>query len=101
MDWKVRRQHVAWQSFRLLTVAYSWSAIVCGAVLRGLEGSAVTVKKCRRHYGHVLSHDYDPLKDKHFNKTKRHLWLDHFTGKQKLSGFMHWEMGKVCSPLGT
>ncbi|KAL6811160.1 actin-like ATPase domain-containing protein [Trichoderma sp. SZMC 28013] len=34
----------------------AWSAVVCGAVLRGLEGSIVRQKKCRRHYGHNMSH---------------------------------------------
>ncbi|KAL7936119.1 actin-like ATPase domain-containing protein [Trichoderma chlorosporum] len=31
----------------------AWSAVVCGAVLRGLEGSIVSQKKCRRHYDRV------------------------------------------------
>ncbi|TFB06033.1 Heat shock 70 kDa protein 12B [Trichoderma ghanense] len=33
----------------------AWSAVVCGAVLRGLEGDIVRQKKSRRHYGHSLS----------------------------------------------
>ncbi|KAK0717343.1 hypothetical protein B0T26DRAFT_775631 [Lasiosphaeria miniovina] len=30
----------------------AWSAVVCGAVLRGVEGSISDEKKCRRHYGY-------------------------------------------------
>ncbi|KAL6868611.1 actin-like ATPase domain-containing protein [Trichoderma novae-zelandiae] len=44
------------RSIRLTTpITGAWSAVVCGAVLRGLEGNIVRQKKCRRHYGHSLS----------------------------------------------
>jgi hypothetical protein len=77
---------------------YSWSAIVRGAVLRGLEGSIVDVKKCRRHYGHSLSKEYDPKVHFNFDANKRHLWKDTFDdNKLQLSGFMFWEMNKVCT----
>jgi hypothetical protein len=72
-----------------------WSAIVCGAVLRGLEGSIVPFKLCRRHYGHEMSKTYNPLTDWNYDANKRTLWTDAFDGKEMLSGAMVWEMAKV------
>ncbi|OCL13732.1 hsp70-like protein [Glonium stellatum] len=79
-----------------LTTPWSggWSATVCGAVLRGLEGSIVEKKFCRRHYGHSLSKKYDPLTDSKYNATKRRVWTDSFREQEMLSGYMCWEMAK-------
>ncbi|KAF8857613.1 hsp70-like protein [Acephala macrosclerotiorum] len=71
-----------------------WSAIVCGAVLRGLEGSIVETKFCRRHYGHSMSKEYDPATDFNYDANKRYLWTDEFDGRKMLSGVMIWEMAK-------
>ncbi|KAL7947533.1 actin-like ATPase domain-containing protein [Trichoderma barbatum] len=54
----------------------AWSAVVCGAVLRGLEGSIVTEKKCRRHYGHSLSKAYNPSLHSNFDHDTRYVWKD-------------------------
>lgn len=75
-----------------------WSAVVCGAVLRGLEGSIVQKKKCRRHYGHTLSEPYNRILHQGYDTTKRRLWTDHTTGVENLSGFMFWKIGKVSLP---
>lgn len=76
---------------------FRWSAVVCGAVLRGLEGSIVHKKKCRRHYGHGLSNVYDPILHSGYDTTKRHVWTHFKTGRKRLSGFMRWQIGKVCT----
>ncbi|KAF1995081.1 hsp70-like protein [Amniculicola lignicola CBS 123094] len=84
------------RNIRLTTpMGGGWSAIVRGAVLRGLEGSIVDIKKCRRHYGHTLSKEYEPSIHYNFDENKRHLWKNTFDkNKQMLSGFMYWEMEK-------
>ncbi|KAL7802898.1 actin-like ATPase domain-containing protein [Trichoderma afarasin] len=83
------------KGIRLTTpITGAWSAVVCGAVLRGLEGSIVRQKKCRRHYGYALSHDYIPSSHAGFDAQKRYVWTDQFQNAEKLTGFMHWEVGK-------
>jgi hypothetical protein len=62
-----------------------------------VEGSISTQKKCRRHYGHTLSMEYDPAKHFNFDENRRHLWTDKWAKEQYLSGFMLWEIGKVCA----
>lgn len=68
---------------------------MCGAVLRGLEGSIVPVKKCRRHYGHTLARIYDPEKDWNYDANKRRTWKHRWDGLMRLDGFMFWEINKV------
>ncbi|KAF9765176.1 hypothetical protein IL306_002586 [Fusarium sp. DS 682] len=83
------------QDIRLTTPwTGAWSAVVCGAVLRGLEGSMMSTKKCRRHYGHTMSRTYDPAVHFNFDENKRRLWNDPWTKEQNLSGFMNWEIAK-------
>ncbi|KAL7805233.1 actin-like ATPase domain-containing protein [Trichoderma aethiopicum] len=72
----------------------SWSAVVCGAVLRGLEGDIVRQKKCRRHYGHSMSLPYSPTIHAQFDTKKRYVWTDHVKGEELLTGFMFWEVSK-------
>ncbi|KAF5250267.1 hypothetical protein FANTH_4544 [Fusarium anthophilum] len=83
------------QEIRLTTPwTGAWAAVVCGAVLRGVEGSMVRQKKCRRHYGHSISRTYDPAVHFNFDENKRRLWNDPWTKEQNLSGFMDWEIAK-------
>ncbi|KAM3557081.1 hypothetical protein ARSEF4850_005239 [Beauveria asiatica] len=72
----------------------AWSAIVCGAVLRGLEGSIVREKKCRRHYGTELAYEFVPAQDKNYDRSKRQVFTDIFDGCEYLSGFIHWQISK-------
>lgn len=69
--------------------------MVCGAVLRGLEGSIVRQKKCRRHYGYVASLEYDPYAHAGFDAQKRYVWTEQITNVEYLTGFMQWEVYKV------
>ncbi|KAJ3492701.1 hypothetical protein NLG97_g5203 [Lecanicillium saksenae] len=80
---------------RLATpITGAWSAIVCGAVLRGLEGSIVREKKCRRHYGIGISRRYDPVTYPNYDTTKRSVWFDPFQRQEQLTGFMNWAIEK-------
>ena len=71
--------------------------MVCGAVLRGIEGSITTEKKCRRHYGYMSARPYDPNVHK-YDKSQRYVWYDIFQRRDYLSGFMKWKVAKVCRP---
>ncbi|KAK1240839.1 hypothetical protein MKX07_006272 [Trichoderma sp. CBMAI-0711] len=83
------------RSIRLTTpITGAWSAVVCGAVLRGLEGTIVRQKKCRRHYGHTLSRAYDSSTHVNFDQVKRYVWMDHFRNEKNLTGFMFWKINK-------
>ncbi|CAM1511902.1 Fc.00g094150.m01.CDS01 [Cosmosporella sp. VM-42] len=81
-------------------ISGAWSAIVCGAVVRGLEGSIVKEKKCRRHYGHVLSEPYDPERHRNFDKKKRFIYKHSWFDREYLTGFMYWEIRKVSYSSG-
>ncbi|KAM3433684.1 hypothetical protein MY4824_005810 [Beauveria thailandica] len=72
----------------------AWSAIVCGAVLRGLEGSIVREKKCRRHYGTELVRRFVPTSHGNYDRSKRLVFTDVFDGCEYLSGFIHWQISK-------
>lgn len=78
-----------------MTDGCRWSAIVCGAVLRGLEKSIVETKFCRKHYGHSISKEYDPITDFNYDANKRYLWTNEFDGREMLSGITLWGMAKV------
>ncbi|KAK8143159.1 hypothetical protein G3M48_007622 [Beauveria asiatica] len=72
----------------------AWSAIVCGAVLRGLEGSIVREKKCRRHYGTMFAHKYDPVEHGNYDRSKRRVYTDPFYHDERLTGFIDWQISK-------
>ncbi|ATY64025.1 Hsp70 family [Cordyceps militaris] len=72
-------------------ISGAWSAIVCGAVLRGLEGSIVRERKCRRHYGVKIGKRY---KNQPYDKSKRSTYIDRFDGTQHLTGFLDWQISK-------
>ncbi|KAM0425881.1 hypothetical protein ACHAPT_008819 [Fusarium lateritium] len=79
-----------------LTTPWSgaWSAVVCGAVLRGIEGGITTEKRCRRYYGHRISYGYDQAKHGNYNRATRTVWRDHYRGRDMLDGFVDWFVSK-------
>lgn len=71
---------------------YSLSAVMRGAVLRGLEkerGSPIYVRKCRRHYGVSVSEPFSSFK--HLEKDS---YNDPFDGKKKAQGQVNWFLKK-------
>ncbi|KAH8715147.1 Heat shock protein 12B [Beauveria bassiana] len=72
----------------------AWSAIVCGAVLRGLEGSIVREKKCRRHYGTELGQRYIPAQHENYDRSKRRVYIHAFYNHEYLDGFLDWQISK-------
>ncbi|KAI8712540.1 hypothetical protein NCS52_01352400 [Fusarium sp. LHS14.1] len=83
------------QNIRITTPwSGAWSAVVCGAVLRGIEGAVTTERRCRRHYGYSGWKPYDPSKYPYFNKKKRSVVKLCYSGRYRLSGFMVWFVAK-------
>lgn len=68
----------------------SQAAVVRGAALRGLEGTAPTIKQCRHHYGFVWAIGFRPGIDKEENA-----YIDDFGGKKYVRGIMNWVIKKV------
>ncbi|KPM42135.1 hypothetical protein AK830_g4382 [Neonectria ditissima] len=72
----------------------AWSAIVCGAVLRGIEGAITTERRCRRHYGYNSSELYDEVLHKSFDENTRYIFENPFEHELCLTGFMRWWIHK-------
>lgn len=73
----------------------AWSAVVRGAVLRGLEGCIVRERKCRRHYGCTVSLPYIPQLHGRYRTETRRVWRDPFKKADYLNGFMDWQISKA------
>ncbi|RPA89023.1 actin-like ATPase domain-containing protein [Choiromyces venosus 120613-1] len=71
---------------------FPWSAVVRGAVARGLEGEGsglVQLRMCRRHYGTPVSEHYDETKH-----SSEDMYFDDLTGEKFAKGQMHWLLTK-------
>jgi len=67
---------------------YGWSAVVRGAVLKGLEnqqGDVISMRKCRRHYGISVSQPFST-----FQHSEDDAYIDPFDGERKARGQMVW-----------
>jgi hypothetical protein len=92
--WKVLHKwcHEGGRDIELLAPREPWSAIVRGAALRGLEGSFVRDKYCKRHYGIQISKPYDGSPD----IPSEDIWENPFRGGEKFArGYMDWRIKKV------
>ncbi|KAI0018272.1 actin-like ATPase domain-containing protein [Xylariomycetidae sp. FL0641] len=83
-------------SIEVMQPLYAWTAVVRGAVLRGLEGNVVLSRRARMHYGTSYATVYD--EDKH-SVTERYwspLWE-----RWMVSDRMQWHIakGEAISPL--
>ena len=84
--------HEDGREIELLAPREPWSAIVRGAALRGLEGSFVRDKYCKRHYGIHISKPYDGSRD----IPEEDIWENIFRGGEKFArGYMDWRIKKV------
>lgn len=72
---------------------FAWTAVVRGAVIRGLEGSMVVSRRSRWHYGTSYATVFDetkhPVKDRYWSP----LWE-----RWMVSDRMQWHIAKVTSP---
>jgi len=82
------------QAVEVMQPVYAWTAVVRGAVLRGLEGSMVVSRRSRWHYGTsyatVFDEERHPLNDRYWSP----LWE-----RWMVSDRMQWHIAKVSATL--
>ncbi|KAI0855503.1 actin-like ATPase domain-containing protein [Xylaria cubensis] len=83
-------------SIEVMQPLYAWTAVVRGAVLRGLEGNMVISRKARMHYGTSYATVYD--EDKH--SVSERYWSPLWE-RWMVSDRMQWHIakGEAISPL--
>ncbi|KAL1875351.1 hypothetical protein VTK73DRAFT_10085 [Phialemonium thermophilum] len=83
-------------SIEVMQPMYAWTAVVRGAVLRGLEGSMVISRKARLHYGTSYATVYDEAKHSVSERYWSPLWE-----RWMVSDRMQWHIakGEAISPL--
>ncbi|KAK4252031.1 hypothetical protein C7999DRAFT_37018 [Corynascus novoguineensis] len=82
-------------SIEVMQPVYAWTAVVRGAVLRGLEGNMVISRKARMHYGTSYATVYDETKHSVMERYWSPLWE-----RWMVSDRMQWHIAKVTiSPL--
>lgn len=82
-------------SIEVMQPLYAWTAVVRGAVLRGLEGNMVISRKARYHYGTSYATVYDEEKHSVTERYWSPLWE-----RWMVSDRMQWHIAKVCVQLG-
>lgn len=82
-------------SIEVMQPMYAWTAVVRGAVLRGLEGNMVISRKARMHYGTSYATVFD--EDKH--SVSERYWSPLWE-RWMVSDRMQWHIAKVscCCP---
>lgn len=78
-------------SIEVMQPVYAWTAVVRGAVLRGLEGNMVISRKSRMHYGTSFATVYDEEKHSVSERYWSPLWE-----RWMVSDRMQWHIAKVC-----
>lgn len=77
-------------SIEVMQPVYAWTAVVRGAVLRGLEGNMVISRKARMHYGTSYATVFD--EDKH--SVSERYWSPLWE-RWMVSDRMQWHIAKV------
>lgn len=77
-------------SIEVMQPVYAWTAVVRGAVLRGLEGNMVISRKARMHYGTSYATVYDEIKHSVSERYWSPLWE-----RWMVSDRMQWHIKKV------
>ncbi|CAI4217302.1 unnamed protein product [Parascedosporium putredinis] len=83
-------------SIEVMQPVYAWTAVVRGAVLRGLEGNMVISRKARMHYGTSFATVFDEEKHSMSERYWSPLWE-----RWMVSDQMQWHIakGEALSPL--
>ena len=80
-------------SIEVMQPVYAWTAVVRGAVLRGLEGNMVISRKARMHYGTSYATVYDEENHSVSERYWSPLWE-----RWMVSDRMQWHIAKVGFP---
>jgi hypothetical protein len=78
------------QTIEVMHPMYAWTAVVRGAVLRGLEGSMVVSRRSRWHYGTSYATVFDEAKHPISDRYWSPLWE-----RWMVSDRMQWHIAKV------
>lgn len=78
-------------AIEVMQPVYAWTAVVRGAVLRGLEGSMVVSRKSRMHYGTPYATVYDEARHALSERYWSPLWE-----RWMVSDRMQWHISKVA-----
>ena len=81
------------QSIEVLQPMHAWTAVVRGAVLRGVEGSLVEKRRSRWHYGTSYATVFDESKHPIADRYWSPLWE-----RWMVSDRMQWHIAKVRHP---
>jgi hypothetical protein len=81
------------QSVEIYHPIHAWTAVVRGAVLRGLEGSMVVSRRSRWHYGTSYATVFDEAKHPISDRYWSPLWE-----RWMVSDRMQWHIAKACTP---
>ncbi|KAF1945173.1 actin-like ATPase domain-containing protein [Clathrospora elynae] len=79
------------QSIEIYHPIHAWTAVVRGAVLRGLEGNMVISRRSRWHYGTSYATVFDEAKHPISDRYWSPLWE-----RWMVSDRMQWHIAKVC-----
>lgn len=82
-------------SIEVMQPVYAWTAVVRGAVLRGLEGNMVISRKSRMHYGTSYATVFDEEKHSVSERYWSPLWE-----RWMVSDRMQWHIAKVGPSVG-
>lgn len=80
-------------SVEVMQPLYAWTAVVRGAVLKGVEGSMVMSRRSRWHYGTSYATVFDGAKHPISARYWSPLWE-----RWMISDRMQWHIAKVCTP---
>lgn len=88
--------HEGFSAIEVMQPVYAWTAVVRGAVLRGLEGNMVISRKARMHYGTSYATVFDEEKHSVTERYWSPLWE-----RWMVSDRMQWHIakGEAISPL--
>ena len=86
-------QHVGFPPVEVIQPLYAWTAVVRGAVIRGLDDSMVSSRRSRLHYGTSYATVYDETKHDIADRYWSPLWE-----RWMVSDRMQWHISKVCFP---
>lgn len=84
------------QSIEIYHPIHAWTAVVRGAVLRGLEGSMVVSRRSRWHYGTSYATVFDEAKHPISDRYWSPLWE-----RWMVADRMQWHLQKVCTYIST
>lgn len=77
------------EAISILQPAHAWTAVARGAALRGLQGTIVTERLSRKHYGGLVSFSFNPEKHPEYSK-----YWDSLDEMFRSKGNMQWFLRK-------